>query len=116
MFLVINDMFLHIFKITYSTKHVFAWYRHKNPLVWYFKITKRPNRPKKSISVPENLSITLLEHYYKILNPTTKKWDVGTKTLFYVNLDYSNNHGHVLFFDMTTPKSTHLVYLDNNLC
>ena len=42
--------------------HVFAWYRHKNPLVWYFKITKRPNRPKKSISVPENLSIYTLEY------------------------------------------------------
>ena len=79
-------------------------------------LLKAQNRPKKSISVPEYLSINILEHYYKILNPTTKKWDVGTKPPFCINLDYSNNHGHVLFFGMTTPKSTHLVYLDNNLC
>ena len=41
-------------------------------------------------------------------------WDAATKPPFCINLDYSNNHDHVLFFDMTTPKSTHLVYLDNN--
>ena len=76
------------------------------------RILRVQNRSKKPISMPENLSIILLEHYYKILNPSPKRWDVGTKPLFCINLDYSNNHGHVLFFGMTTPKSTHLVYLD----
>ena len=66
-------------------KQCFLLFSRRNPM--FTVLLKVQNRPKKPISVPEYLSIILLEHYYKILNPTTKKWDAGTKPLFCINLD-----------------------------
>ena len=62
-------------------------YRVVGTKIHLYDILKLQNRPKKPISVPENLSINILEHYYKILNPNPKMWDVGTKPLFCINLD-----------------------------
>ena len=109
-FMVINVVFLHVFQISYSTRHKNAQYRHKNPLAWYFKttystrhvfawyrhknllfcafkITKRSNLPKKSISVPENLSIYILEcifgYVLQILNSRVMFYPVSKTPQLY---------------------------------
>jgi len=79
--LVINDVFLHILKVQTLVTHPNVSLVPKNRVFMFLKVQ---NRPKKPISVPEYLSIIFLEHYYKILNPTPKKWDVGTKPLFFI--------------------------------
>ena len=53
----------------------------------------------------QNMQNSCFTPNYRLLRPIVDDFVI-------VYLDYSNNHGHVLFFNMTTPKSTHLVYLD----